>query len=189
LLLTATCFQDDVEIICQNLNINSVNFNVIRSSCFSRPEIEYEVKKKSTREKNLIEITKIIDKISDGQCIIYCSSPGMCNEILPLLRDKLKETAIGAYHGGLESSERDHVMLQWKSQHLKVMIATNAFGLGVNSPNVRSVIHYTFPSSISNFIQESGRAGRDGNSAQSILFYSRNDIKTIYTIITGGRER
>ncbi|CAB5179534.1 unnamed protein product [Rhizophagus irregularis] len=185
LLLTATCFQDDVEIICQNLNINSVNFNVIRSSCFSRPEIEYEVKKKSTREKNLIEITKIIDKISDGQCIIYCSSPGMCNEILPLLRDKLKETAIGAYHGGLESSERDHVMLQWKSQHLKVMIATNAFGLGVNSPNVRSVIHYTFPSSIrgreSDFINnESIERTQYLNKGQEKIFEMVTYCESIY---------
>ncbi|CAB5353409.1 unnamed protein product [Rhizophagus irregularis] len=188
LLLTATCSQDDAEVIRQNLNINSVNFNVIRSSCFSRPEIEYIVKKKSTRERNLVEIAKIVNEISDGQCIIYCSSPGICNEILPLLQDKLKGTAIGTYHGGLESFERDQVMLQWKSRLLKVMIATNAFGLGVNSPNIRTVVHYTFPSSISNFIQESGRAGRDGNPAQSILFYSRNDIKTVYTIITGGRE-
>ncbi|PKC13958.1 putative sgs1 protein, partial [Rhizophagus irregularis] len=185
LLLTATCSQDDAEVIRQNLNINSVNFNVIRSSCFSRPEIEYIVKKKSTRERNLVEIAKIVNEISDGQCIIYCSSPGICNEILPLLQDKLKGTAIGTYHGGLESFERDQVMLQWKSRLLKVMIATNAFGLGVNSPNIRTVVHYTFPSSISNFIQESGRAGRDGNPAQSILFYSRNDIKTVYTIITG----
>ncbi|POG72116.1 P-loop containing nucleoside triphosphate hydrolase protein, partial [Rhizophagus irregularis DAOM 181602=DAOM 197198] len=188
LLLTATCSQDDAEVIRQNLNINSVNFNVIRSSCFSRPEIEYIVKKKSTSERNLVEIAKIVNEISDGQCIIYCSSPGICNEILPLLQDKLKGTAIGTYHGGLESFERDQVMLQWKSRLLKVMIATNAFGLGVNSPNIRTVVHYTFPSSISNFIQESGRAGRDGNPAQSILFYSRNDIKTVYTIITGGRE-
>ncbi|UZO20938.1 uncharacterized protein OCT59_013347 [Rhizophagus irregularis] len=142
----------------------------------------------STRERNLVEIAKIVNEISDGQCIIYCSSPGICNEILPLLQDKLKGTAIGTYHGGLESFERDQVMLQWKSRLLKVMIATNAFGLGVNSPNIRTVVHYTFPSSISNFIQESGRAGRDGNPAQSILFYSRNDIKTVYTIITGGRE-
>lgn len=122
---------------------------MIRSSCFSRPEIEYIVKKKSTRERNLVEIAKIVNEISDGQCIIYCSSPGICNEILPLLQDKLKGTAIGTYHGGLESFERDQVMLQWKSRLLKVMIATNAFGLGVNSPNIRTVVHYTFPSSIS----------------------------------------
>lgn len=148
LLLTATCSQDDVEIIRQNLNINSVNFNIVCSSYFSRPEIEYIVKKKSTRERNLVEIAKIINEINNGQCIIYCSSPGVCTEILPLLQDKLKETTIGTYHGGLESSERDQVMLQWKSQLLKVMIATIAFGLGINSPNVRTVIHYTFPSSI-----------------------------------------
>ena len=126
-----------------------MNFNVIRNSDFSRPEIEYVVKKKSTCERNLVEIARIVNEISNGQCIIYCSSPGVCNEILPLLQDKLKETAIGTYHGGLESSKRDQVMLQWKSQLLKVMIATNAFGLGVNSPKVRAVIYYTFPSSIS----------------------------------------
>ena len=149
LLLTATCSRDDVEIICQTLNIDSANFDVIHSLCFHHPEIEYEVKKKGTRKRNLIEIAEIIKEISNGQYIIYCSSPNMCNEILSLLQDKLKETAIGTYHEGLGSSERDQIMLQWKSQRLKVMIATNAFGLGVNSPNVRAVIHYTFPSSIS----------------------------------------
>lgn len=149
LLLTATCSQNDVEAIRQNLNINSTNFDVIRSSCLSRPEIEYEVRKKGTRERNLTEIIKIINEINYGQCIIYCSSPGMCNELLLLLQDKLKEIQIGTYHGGLGSAERDQVMLQWKSQVLKVMVATNAFGLEINTPNIRAVIHYTFPYSIS----------------------------------------
>ena len=87
------------------------------------------------------------------------------------------EYNIGYYHGGLDGSERSRLQLQFQSNQLDILVATNAFGMGIDKGDIRFVIHFDLPDSIENYVQEIGRAGRDGKKSQAILLYQKNDEK------------
>lgn len=81
----------------------------------------------------------------------------------------------GMYHGGMKAEDREQVQRDWMAEEFEVMVATIAFGMGINKKDVRFVIHLAMPKCVENFYQESGRAGRDGNESHCILFYDQKD--------------
>src|SRR5699024_5201298 len=95
--------------------------------------------------------------------------------IAKMLAKELPNRRIAFYHGGMEQIDRISIQQQFMNVQLVVICCTSAFGMGINKPNIRLVIHYHFPSQIESFIQEVGRAGRDGDSSVSVLFYSKKD--------------
>jgi len=133
MMLTATCSKEDANIIINSLNIKPENLNIIRSSSFSRPEI------------------KIIDEIQEGKIIIYCATVKNCEEMLEQLNSRIDtKYNIDTYHGELDSLQKSQTIQKWKNGQIQLMIATNAFGMGINTPDIRLVIHNTFPLSIGN---------------------------------------
>uniref|UniRef100_U9TPF1 DNA 3'-5' helicase n=1 Tax=Rhizophagus irregularis (strain DAOM 181602 / DAOM 197198 / MUCL 43194) TaxID=747089 RepID=U9TPF1_RHIID len=150
MMLTATCSTNEARKIQLIMNIEVGDLNIIRGSSFVRSEITFEVQTKSSKEKTINEICEQIQKIENEYCIIYCASPASCEEILELIRTKL-DISLDIYHGKLESITRHQSITRWKAGLTQVMVATNAFGLGINMSNVRLVIHYTFPLSLGKY--------------------------------------
>lgn len=95
------------------------------------------------------DILKIINEIEVGKCIIYCASVKGCENLLSELQDKVAKEIIAMYHGELAAKEKSNVLLLWKSGKIKIIVATNAFGMGINVPDVRVVIHSGIPISMS----------------------------------------
>lgn len=149
-MLTATCSTNEARKIQSIMNIEVGDLNIIRSSSFVRSEITFEVQTKSSKEKTINEICEQIQKIENKYCIIYCASPASCEEVLELIRTKL-DISLDIYHGKLESITRHQSITHWKAGLTQVMVATNAFELGINMSNVRLVIHYMFPLSLGKY--------------------------------------
>lgn len=145
---------------------------------------DYELIQRSVDRKNIAlfvqqtddkfaQLTDLLKKLSDPG-IIYCAT----KKTVETLYRKLKvHYNIGYYHGGLNSSERSRLQLQFQSNHLDILVATNAFGMGIDKSDIRFIIHYDLPDSIENYVQEIGRAGRDGAASQAVLLYQKNDEK------------
>lgn len=141
-----------------------------------------QILRKSMNRKNIgLIVEKTEDKLSSlrnyldqlkGSGIIYCATRKQVEELYQQLKDRL---AIGYYHGGLETSQRRLLQQQFTSNQLQVLIATNAFGMGINKKDIRFVIHYDLPDSLENYSQEIGRAGRDNKQSYAILLYKKND--------------
>ncbi|RGB42502.1 P-loop containing nucleoside triphosphate hydrolase protein [Rhizophagus diaphanus] len=188
LLLTVTCHQIDLQEITSRLEINYQQASLIRNISFEDNQIVYEVrKKKENKAQFLNEIINIYNEIEIGKCIIYCPSVKSCENLIIELQTKMSKEIIAMYHGELSAKQKSAVLFNWKSGKIQIMIATNAFGMGVNVPDVRIVIHTVFRFDathffIGNLVQESGHAGRDGLPAKAIIMYSRKDIRTIMGI-------
>lgn len=126
-------------------------------------------------------ILKILLNHSGQSGIIYCVTRKATEELAALLNQlnfnhRLSTASIMAYHGGMESSERQSVQDQFIANRVKIIVATNAFGMGVDKSNIRFVIHYQLPANIENYYQEVGRAGRDGQLSKCYLLYYQPDI-------------
>lgn len=145
---------------------------------------DYQLVKKSVDRKNIrLFVQHTQEKLSDlenllenmlGPGIIYCATKKTVEFLYQNLKDKFN---VGFYHGGLNGSERSRLQLQFQSNQLDILIATNAFGMGIDKGDIRFVIHFDLPDSIENYVQEIGRAGRDGKISQAILLYQKNDEK------------
>ncbi|KAL1474818.1 hypothetical protein MTO96_020463 [Rhipicephalus appendiculatus] len=148
---------------------------------FNRPNLCYEVCLKTGKSvvNDIVEVIKKKFKRQSG--IVYCFSRKECDQ---LASDLCKEgIASVSYHAGLTDSRRNIVQRQWIDDKVQVVCATIAFGMGVDKPDVRFVIHHTLPKSIEGYYQESGRAGRDGQHASCILFYNYHDMHRIRSMI------
>ena len=147
-------------------------------SPFNRPNLRYSVVKKTSPETSLNQLIKILVRYTGMTGIVYCSSIKKCDQLSKSLSKGLN-TKVYAYHSRLQKSghkySRQHALKQWLNGDAKIMVATIAFGMGINKPDVRFVIHYQMSRSIDNYHQESGRAGRDGKTADCILMYHRSD--------------
>ena len=152
MMLTATCSKEDANIIINSLNIKPENLNIICSSSFSRPEITLDICPKGSREKMIGDITNLISEIQNGKVIIYCATVKSCEETLAQLTSRINPTFnIDIYHGELDGLQKSQTMQKWKNGYIQLMIATNAFGMGINTADIRLVIHITFPLSIGKY--------------------------------------
>lgn len=166
LALTATATPKVIEDIQKQLGFKERN--VFRMS-FERKNLTYIVKQTNDKLEEIIHILKHID----GSAIIYVRSRQRSKETAKLLTDnKISATF---YNAGLEDTVRDIRQKEWSEGKTRVMVATNAFGMGIDKPDVRAVIHIDCPDSVEAYFQEAGRAGRDGNRSYAILLYNSND--------------
>ena len=145
----------------------------IRKLVPDAPILAYVVRQTEDKEAEMVHILQSIPKTA----IVYCRSRKRTKEIAQMLT----EQGISAtwYHAGLEPGIKDQRQNDWQNDKIRVMVATNAFGMGIDKPNVRVVIHIDSPSSLEAYFQEAGRAGRDGNKAYAVLLYNGNDNRTL----------
>ena len=117
--------------------------------------------------------SEIVNKVP-GSGIVYCKSRKRCKEISELLR--LQNISCDYYHAGLSQEERNRKQEAWINNNIRVIVCTNAFGMGIDKPDVRFVIHADIPDCLENYYQEAGRAGRDGKIAYAVLLYDEKDL-------------
>lgn len=184
LALTATATASVKEDVVQALGL--VNCIIFRQS-FNRPNLWYSVVPKT--KKCVEDIDKFIKENHFDECgIIYCLSRNDCEKVA----EKLQELGHRAtfYHGNMEPAQRSFVQNQWSKDEINIICATIAFGMGINKPDVRFVIHHSLPKSIEGYHQECGRAGRDGQQSSCILYYSYSDyIRVKHMISQGAAEQ
>ncbi len=141
-------------------------------SSFNRANLYYEVRQKTKEVDN--QIVRYIKQQAGKSGIIYCLSRKKVEELAELL--KVNNIRAAAYHAGLESELRSQTQDDFLMERLDVIVATIAFGMGIDKPDVRFVIHYDIPKSLEGYYQETGRGGRDGGEGQCIAFYSKKDM-------------
>ena len=176
--LTATATDKVRTDIKKNLGI--VDADEFKSS-FNRPNLYYEVRPKTVDVDK--DIIKFIKQHPGKSGIIYCLSRKKVEELAEIL--KANDIKAAAYHAGLESALRSQTQDDFLMEKIDVIVATIAFGMGIDKPDVRFVIHYDIPKSLEGYYQETGRAGRDGGEGMCITFYAQKDLQKLDKFMEG----
>ena len=192
LALTASATATVQDDICEKL-VFSKNQQRFQQS-FERANLSYSIFNAASKQNKLLEILNNVK----GSAIVYCKSRRHTKDVADLLL--MNKINASYYHAGLGNEERNKRQEDWINNNTRVMACTNAFGMGIDKPNVRVVVHYDVPDCLENYYQEAGRAGRDGKRAYAVLLYNdrelqdlqlqssirypeKEEIKTVYTAV------
>ena len=171
LALTASATLEVQKDICEKLNFGK-SHHVFQQS-FERANLSYSAFELSSKQNKLVTILKKIP----GSGIVYCKSRKRTKDIADLL--KLNGISADYYHAGLNNDDRNGRQEAWIANQTRVICCTNAFGMGIDKPDVRTVIHYDVPDALENYYQEAGRAGRDGQKSYAVLFYNEAELQDL----------
>lgn len=175
LALTATATPVVVRDIQTQLQFRAPN---VLTKSFARPNISYVVRHVEDKLPQLVHILRSVP----GSAIVYVRSRRRTKQI----SDELCRQGISAahYHAGLSVEEKESIQNSWKADELRVVVATNAFGMGIDKPDVRVVVHIDVPNSLEEYYQEAGRAGRDGHRSYAVLLTTHTDAATLHRHVT-----
>jgi ATP-dependent DNA helicase RecQ len=172
--LTATATREVRADIVRNLGLENPAIHV---TGFDRPNLSYQsIVFAKARHKDEELLDYLSQKKSGG--IVYCSTRKQVDEVTSLLGERLRGRTVVAYHAGMDQTARGSNQQRFIEHDDAIVVATNAFGMGINKPNLRYVIHYNLPGSVEAYYQEAGRAGRDGLAADCILYFAMADVRT-----------
>ncbi|KAJ3573735.1 hypothetical protein NP233_g2250 [Leucocoprinus birnbaumii] len=179
--LTATANERTRDDIVDQLRLrNPASFN----QSFNRPNLKYYIEKKTKVLDSIVDFIQRKHPNSSG--VIYCLSRRSCQNLTEQLQSKGLRAEY--FHAGLDKDTKNRLLEEWKKDKFRIIVATIAFGMGIDKPDVRFVIHHDLPKSLSGYYQETGRAGRDGKPADCVLYYSYKDFLTICWMIENDND-